>query len=244
MNPDITDHDLGTYSPRWFRLFLDRIPSENTAAEIDFLAGQLPLPAYRSILDLCCGPGRHAHALARRGYELTGVDRDEPAIARARNRDPRGKYLFVDVRDMPPFSRPFDAAICMWASFGGFTEAENQRLLESVIANLRAGGRLVLDIYNPAFFQHAEPVRERAVDGMRIVERKRVDGDRLYVTLDYADGASDNFQWQMFSVADLSDRIAALGGILVCACSEFSPQQPPSDRMPRMQLVFEAVQPS
>jgi 2-polyprenyl-3-methyl-5-hydroxy-6-metoxy-1,4-benzoquinol methylase len=28
-----------------------------------------------SVLDLCCGPGRHSIELARRGFKVTGVDR-------------------------------------------------------------------------------------------------------------------------------------------------------------------------
>jgi 2-polyprenyl-3-methyl-5-hydroxy-6-metoxy-1,4-benzoquinol methylase len=28
-----------------------------------------------NVLDLCCGPGRHSVELARRGFQVTGVDR-------------------------------------------------------------------------------------------------------------------------------------------------------------------------
>lgn len=71
------------YSADWFRIFLSRIPAEQTAREVEFLRRQLPLPSHGRVLDLCCGAGRHALPLARAGYCVLGVDRDEAAIARA-----------------------------------------------------------------------------------------------------------------------------------------------------------------
>src|SRR4051812_24553089 len=37
-------------------------------------------------LDLACGPGRHAVALAQRGFAVTGVDRSEFLLRHARDR--------------------------------------------------------------------------------------------------------------------------------------------------------------
>ena len=75
-----------TYSSIWFQLFMPRQTEELTRNEVAFLTRQLPLPRYRRVLDLCCGLGRHAIGLAGQGYEVTGLDRDEAAIAEARRR--------------------------------------------------------------------------------------------------------------------------------------------------------------
>ncbi len=56
-----------TYSPTWFELFMQPIQPVQTEAEAAFLMRHLPLPAYRSVLDLCCGWGRHAQVLAWHG---------------------------------------------------------------------------------------------------------------------------------------------------------------------------------
>ena len=71
------------YTPTWFDLFLPTLSAEQTAREVAFLARQLPLPTYQHVLDLCCGWGRHAIALADAGYDVTGLDRDPVAIALA-----------------------------------------------------------------------------------------------------------------------------------------------------------------
>ena len=54
-------------------------------AEIDPLL-RLVGSELQSILDLCCGPGRFAVPLARRGFRVTGVDRTAFFLDKARER--------------------------------------------------------------------------------------------------------------------------------------------------------------
>ncbi len=72
------------YSPAWFDTFLSTYDSARTEAEVAFLARQFPQPDYQTVLDVCCGPGRHAIPLSRSGYRVTGVDRDAASLAAAR----------------------------------------------------------------------------------------------------------------------------------------------------------------
>jgi SAM-dependent methyltransferase len=51
---------------------------------IEFICTELALPANAQILDLCCGPGRHAVELAYRGYDVVGLDINEQYIALVR----------------------------------------------------------------------------------------------------------------------------------------------------------------
>ncbi|ANZ39458.1 hypothetical protein BBK82_28815 [Lentzea guizhouensis] len=52
-----------------------------TAAEVSYLASVLP--GGGRVLDLGCGVGRHAHGLARLGFDVVGVDVSEWAVAQA-----------------------------------------------------------------------------------------------------------------------------------------------------------------
>ena len=60
-----------------------------------------------SVLDLACGPGRHAAVLAKRGFRVTGVDLSPSLLRRARD---RARAEGVDVEwvqeDMRCFVRP------------------------------------------------------------------------------------------------------------------------------------------
>lgn len=47
---------------------------EDTNRQVNFLIDKLELKGNEKILDLACGFGRHSLELARRGYDVTGVD--------------------------------------------------------------------------------------------------------------------------------------------------------------------------
>src|SRR5205814_7072190 len=51
---------------------------------------ELAAGGVRRVLDLGCGTGGHAIPLARRGYDVVGVDRSEAMLARAADKAARG----------------------------------------------------------------------------------------------------------------------------------------------------------
>src|SRR5215470_9174503 len=66
-----------------------------------------------SLLDLCCGPGRHAVEFALRGFQVTGVDRTEFLLNKARKHAQESGASVEWVKaDMREFMRPasFDLA--------------------------------------------------------------------------------------------------------------------------------------
>ena len=66
---DVADH-LG---PAYLRYSF----TMGTEQEVDFLMGALGLQAGMTVLDVGCGPGRHAVAFAKRGVRVIGVDISE-----------------------------------------------------------------------------------------------------------------------------------------------------------------------
>jgi SAM-dependent methyltransferase len=105
-------------------------------------------PAGKAVLDLCCGPGRYAVALAERGFSVTGVDRTAFLLGKARARAKAAGVRVEWVRsDMRDFVRPeaFDLALSMYTSFGYFdNKDEDTGVLRNVLASLRPGGTLVI----------------------------------------------------------------------------------------------------
>jgi len=106
------------------------------------------------ILELGCGTGRVALALARGGYRVVGIDNSPAMLARAEAKlspQLKDRVTFVQA-DMAAFDLEelFALAIIPLGTFGHLTSPEVQRrCLETVRRHLRPDGQLALDLPNP-----------------------------------------------------------------------------------------------
>jgi SAM-dependent methyltransferase len=144
---------------------------------------RLVRPRGKAVLDLCCGPGRFAIALAKRRYGVTGVDRTrfflERARARARAAGVRVEWVHQDMRD---FARPdsFDLALSMYTSFGYFDDKdEDLRVLGNVLESLRPGGAFLIETIGKERLARifAPSVVDTMPDGAQLVQRHEVFDD-------------------------------------------------------------------
>ena len=78
--------------------------TKGTEQEVEFLVGALGLGPGMRVLDVGCGPGRHALSLARRGLDVLGVDHSPDFVRLARDAaEAEGlsaEFLELDVRDL------------------------------------------------------------------------------------------------------------------------------------------------
>jgi SAM-dependent methyltransferase len=137
--------------PAFFDLY-QRADLDRAATQVDQVLTLLDLRAPAHVLDVCCGYGRHSVELARRGFDVAGVDISEVQIANAlkhaASAGARPAFVVGDARALP-VRGPFDAAINMFLSFGYFaTDEESQAMLDGVARALRRGGRLLIDFWN------------------------------------------------------------------------------------------------
>jgi len=130
--------------------FLDLPFTKGTPQEVEFLVEMLDLTPKDRLLDLACGPGRHAVALGKRGIRVTGVDLSDRLLAlAARTAELEGvttvEFVKGDAREMP-YNEEFDAAICLCEGAFGLleTDIENERVLNAIHRALKPGGRMAL----------------------------------------------------------------------------------------------------
>jgi SAM-dependent methyltransferase len=64
-------------------VYEENVFTKNTVREVDFLLEELSLQPGDSILDVGCGTVRHSIELAKRGYDVTGLDLSSEMLARA-----------------------------------------------------------------------------------------------------------------------------------------------------------------
>jgi ubiquinone/menaquinone biosynthesis C-methylase UbiE len=95
------------------------------AAEADFVKSRLEkfgVPSGAEVIDIACGTGRHAIALAAYGYRVTGVDHSEDMLARARDSASKAtasiEFHLRDMRNIDLPAQRFHGATCLFDSIG------------------------------------------------------------------------------------------------------------------------------
>ena len=135
---------------------------ERDARQAEGAIKLLDLKPGQKILDLCCGQGRHCVELARRGYEVTGLDLSESLLTEASERAAEAGFevgfVQADMREIP-FEDEFDAVVSMFTSFGYLeSDDEDQKVLNAVAQALKPRGKLLMDLNN-ADSPHNRPGR-------------------------------------------------------------------------------------
>ena len=130
--------------------------TQGTAGECDFIEQEAGYNKAIKILDIGCGTGRHAIELAKRGYQVVGIDLSESQLKRAREKAAEQK-LKVDFRQHDarklPFKGEFDLAIMICG--GSFplmeTDEMNYQILKNAAKALKTGGKLIFTTMNGLF---------------------------------------------------------------------------------------------
>ncbi len=198
-------------------------PSRIAAAEeeVDPLLRLVGLQP-QSILDLCCGPGRIAIPLARRGFRVTGVDRTKFFLDKARERAAAEDVQVEWVQeDMRTFARPgaFDLALSMFTSFGYFDDKdEDLTVLRNTYESLRPGGVLLLDVVGKERLARSfQPASSRKhADGSVVIDRREVYDDWTRVRMEWTIIKGDSVRvftidHTIYSGQELKDRLTAVG---------------------------------
>jgi SAM-dependent methyltransferase len=239
---------INAYSSQWFQLFMPGPTEAATWKDVAFLARHLPLPRYRRVLDLCCGYGRHAVGLAEQGYQVTGLDRDEAAIAEARRRSQAAgvevAYVTRDMRELDTLPDSFDAVINMWQSLSYFDDETNAGVLRSIHNRLTPVGRFIVDLYNRATFERQQGTKRQEINGITVETRGYMEGDRWHSEVRYRDAAGvitgeDHMEWRLYTPEEFKSLAASCGFTTLLACAWWDESRAPSPDIGRMQIVLE-----
>lgn len=127
-----------------------------TSQEVEFLVGALGLEPGMRVLDVGCGPGRHAQALAARGIAVHGVDLSPEFVALAAEAtdDLPATFEVLDVRDLA-YEAEFDAAICLCqGGFGLLGGTDDEAIIASIARAVRPGGGIAVSAFSSYFALH------------------------------------------------------------------------------------------
>lgn len=139
--------------------------TKGTEQEVDFLVDALGLAPGMRVLDVGCGPGRHSLALARRGYDVVGVDHSAEFVRLAREAAAAdGLTATFEELDVRELDRPgeFDATLCLCqGGFGLLGGRDETEVFGRIAATVHPRGALAVSAFSAAFaVRHLEAGEE------------------------------------------------------------------------------------
>jgi SAM-dependent methyltransferase len=212
----------------WRELYPFMFPEKRIADADAQIAKALALtkPTGKSVLDLCCGPGRCSIALAKRGFRVTGVDRTTYLLnkARAKARAAHVKLELVQ-KDIRDFVRPgsFALVLSMFTSFGYFDDKqEDLTVLENMFTSLLPGGACLIEVLGKERLASIlqSTTSTDLPDGTVVVERHKIFDDWTRIANEWLvmrNGRVKCFKFHhtIYSGQELRDRMERAGFVVV-----------------------------
>jgi SAM-dependent methyltransferase len=165
------------------------IPKEIKALERIF--SEMGVNVGCNVLDLCCGSGRHALNLAKKGFNVTGVDISPTAIKHAKDSaekmgvENRVEFLVGDARKVSILlekKESFDAMISMWTSIGYYDDDTDKSIIVQLNRIASSGGVLVIDVANRDYMiKHHQPSSISEFDDLELHENRKLKLDESRV---------------------------------------------------------------
>jgi SAM-dependent methyltransferase len=192
---------------------------------VRFLEGEAVAGAGRRVLDLACGPGRHAAILARGGARVVGLDLSRALLHAARR---RGVAPLVrgDMRRLPFRPSAVDVVVNLFTSFGYFAaDPEHDAVLGEIARVLRPGGWFVLDYLNaPAVRAGLVRRDERREGSTTLVQERHLSDDGRFVIKSIhvtEQGRTFTERVRLFERADLERMLGAHGIVVEAAAGDY-----------------------
>jgi len=130
--------------------------AQGTIGECNFIENEIGYNKSIKIIDIGCGTGRHSIELAKRGYDVTGIDLSSSLLNRAKEKALKLNlnidFQLHDARKLP-FENKFDLAIMLCEAAFPLMETDemNFEILKNTGNSLKSKGKLIFTTLNGLF---------------------------------------------------------------------------------------------
>ncbi len=207
------------------------LTAERTSLEVDFIESELRLKAGGRILDVGCGFGRHSIELARRGYQVTGIDPSLAMIVAARQKA-QESGVTVDFRlewgEYFQSKQSYEAAICLFTTLGQISDkGKNDSLVEQVYALLEPDACLVIEVPQREVAVRNLKKQESIGAGEQLIQVQRsYDAQTQIVTEKFRVGKEENqqtywLQYRLYDRQELESRLKRAGFCVLAVYGDY-----------------------
>lgn len=216
----------------------DTLNEENSKIINHFIEKVLRKHKVNKVLDLTCGTGSQVFWLAKRGYEVVGVDINSSMLKIAKN---KVQLEGIDVSLLKGDMRTsrigeFDAVLTIFNAVGHLTKDDFEKSMLNVNANLKKGGLYIFDIFNLDYLLHDNQITKLTIDWqkqagnttVREIQYSTIDQEGILAsyTISYVQQgfnkpklAKNNQTLQVYSSVQLRQMLANNGFSVLEQCS-------------------------
>jgi SAM-dependent methyltransferase len=208
----------------WSELYPFMFPEERFHLAEEQIEKILALVGYEegAVLDLCCGPGRHSLALAKRGIQVTAVDRSEFLLRRAKEEAAKSnleiEFVLDDMRHFVS-DHSFSLILNLFTSFGYFDDIEDDlKVLQNAYRSLKPGGAMVIDVFGkePLARKYQATNSTKFGDEVMLIQRNEICEDwtrcrNEWILVKGATARTFNFQTRLYSGQEMKDLLRKAG---------------------------------
>ena len=227
----------------WFgEEYLQLYPHRNDAdaeAAVNLIQRAVPWrPGWR-VLDVGCGAGRHARALANAGARVFGLDLSMSLLRRARTII-SAPLIRADMRRLPIRPASMDLTVNLFTSFGYFSnDQQHDEALAGMLESVKPGGWFVIDFLNASTVADNLVPHETVTLGTgpaRVSRRLSSEGQYVVKVIETTEGRKFMERVRLLKPEVLQSMIQRAGGAVTARFGSYA-GDPLTQSSPRCILV-------
>lgn len=218
---------------------------QDAELHINFILSKIELIPNSSIIDMACGAGRHSILLAKKGYNVTGIDISEILLSEA-VRNVNGENLNIEFikSDIRQFNanKKYELALNLFTSFGYFEkDEENFLVFEKAFEFLNDSGFFVFDFFNKNYLlRNLVPLTKEFSGGKEIIQKRFVRKGRIEKIIEIIDSTGKKTfteSVKLYSVEQLKYKLLEIGFEIVSVFGDFNGSNFEVDSSPRFLAI-------
>ncbi len=194
------------FDSRYYPLLYDHRNEEDAKHFLSKLTATHLTERDSTVLDACCGRGRHSGKLHELGFNVTGFDLSAQSIEEAKASYPGINFLVHDLREPLPL-REFDYVLNLFTSFGYFEDPQDDAKAFNALSEVvKPGGLLVIDFMNSVKVANTyEPESIKETNGVRFISKRWLEDGYIRKTIDIKGEQVDEHYEEHVRLLELED---------------------------------------